>query len=197
MDLRAKKTKRSIKNAFLQLRAKKDIERITVKELTDLAEISKATFYLHYHDIYDLSNELEQEVIQSCLENIAHPEYIHDNSMQFIQELMYSFNSQQSLIDIVFSGSRAAFLPINIEKGIKDYVYQMYPNLIDNADFNILLTYQILGGYFAYKENLKQFGVQKIADVIGRASAVLTQFTYTENPGDFSSLIIKDHTMSD
>ena len=192
MDLRAKKTKRSIKNAFLQLRAKKDIERITVKELADLAEISKATFYLHYHDIYDLSNDLEQEVIQNCLANIPHPEYISQNNMLFVQEMVHSFSSQQSLIDIIFSGSRAAFLPINIEKGIKDYVYRIYPNLKDNADFNILLTYQILGGYFAYKENLKQFGIQKIADVVGRISFLLHQVTYSENPEDFNSIKINN-----
>lgn len=192
MDLRAKKTKRSIKNAFLQLRAKKDIERITVKELADLAEISKATFYLHYHDIYDLSHDLEQEVIQNCLANIPHPEYISQNNMLFVQEMVYSFSSQQSLIDIIFSGSRAAFLPINIEKGIKDYVYRIYPNLKDNADFNILLTYQILGGYFAYKENLKQFGIQKIADVVGRISFLLHQVTYSENPEDFNSIKINN-----
>ena len=45
-----------MRNAFLQLRAKKDLERISVKELTQLAEVSKATFYLHYRDIYDLSD---------------------------------------------------------------------------------------------------------------------------------------------
>lgn len=43
MDLRERKTKRAIKDAFLQLRAKKPLERITIKELSDLAEISKAT----------------------------------------------------------------------------------------------------------------------------------------------------------
>ena len=55
MDLREKKTKRNIRNAFIELRAKKPLERISIKELAELAEISKATFYLHYKDIYDLS----------------------------------------------------------------------------------------------------------------------------------------------
>ena len=63
MDLREKKTKRSIKKAFLQLRAQKPLEKITIKELSELAEISKATFYLHYKDIYDLSSQLQNEVI--------------------------------------------------------------------------------------------------------------------------------------
>ena len=55
MDMRIEKTRRSIINAFLQLRAQKPLEKITVKELSALAEINKATFYLHYRDIYELS----------------------------------------------------------------------------------------------------------------------------------------------
>ena len=47
MDMRAMKTRRNIHNAFLSIRSKKSLEKITVKELCDKAEISKATFYLH------------------------------------------------------------------------------------------------------------------------------------------------------
>ena len=68
MDLREKRTKRNIKNAFISLRKTKALERITVKELAELAEISKATFYLHYCDIYDLSDQLQKEVIQDIFE---------------------------------------------------------------------------------------------------------------------------------
>ena len=60
MDLRTRKPQKALRNAFLELRAKKDLERITIKELTDLAEVSKATFYLHYRDIYDLSDYLQR-----------------------------------------------------------------------------------------------------------------------------------------
>ena len=55
MDLREKKTLRAIRTAFLQLRGQRPLEKITVKELCELAEISKATFYIHYRDLYDLS----------------------------------------------------------------------------------------------------------------------------------------------
>lgn len=173
MDLRTKKTRRSIKNAFLQLRARKDIERITVKELADLAEISKATFYLHYHDVYDLSDELEKEVIQSCLDSIPHPEYIHDRNTEFVREMVHAFNSQQTLINTIFSGSRSAALPISLEKEIKNFVFQVYPQLKEDVSFNIMLTYEIMGGYFAYIENYQQFGVQQVADVIGEVSGML------------------------
>ena len=55
MDLRIQKTRNSIINAFLELRSRKPIEKITVTELAELAVINKATFYKHYKDIYDLS----------------------------------------------------------------------------------------------------------------------------------------------
>ena len=57
MDQREIKTKRAIKNAFLMLRAQKPIEKITIRELAALAEISKATFYLHYQNMTELLEE--------------------------------------------------------------------------------------------------------------------------------------------
>ena len=63
MDLRVEKTKGSIVNAFLSLRARKPLEKITVKELCQLARINKSTFYTHYSDIFALSHALEGEVV--------------------------------------------------------------------------------------------------------------------------------------
>ena len=86
MDLRVKKTKNSIINAFLKLRAKKSLERITVKELSDLAEINKATFYLHYKDIYDLSETLENELFERVFNNIEHPNSALSDPKLFIRD---------------------------------------------------------------------------------------------------------------
>ena len=62
MDLRVKKTERSIQQAFLDLRRQKPLEKITVKELCQRADIHKSTFYSHYDSIGDLMEELEQEI---------------------------------------------------------------------------------------------------------------------------------------
>lgn len=46
------KTEVAIKDALIELSVKKrSIERVTVKELCEVANISKSTFYLHYADI--------------------------------------------------------------------------------------------------------------------------------------------------
>ena len=102
MDLREKKTKRNIRNAFIELRAKKPLERISIKELAELAEISKATFYLHYKDIYDLSENLQKEVIDNVLNCISRPDLFLTDEIQFTKELFQAFYSHDSLIEILF-----------------------------------------------------------------------------------------------
>lgn len=61
LDIRIEKTERAIKQAFMELRAQKPLEKIKVKELCDLACINKSTFYAHYQDIYALANAMEDE----------------------------------------------------------------------------------------------------------------------------------------
>lgn len=74
MDLRIQKTRQNIFQAFIELREKYPLEKITVKELTERAQISKQTFYLHYRDMYDLSERIEQSMIQEMLKELPYPE---------------------------------------------------------------------------------------------------------------------------
>ena len=74
MDLRIQKTKNSIFSAFIELRAAKPLEKITIRELTQKANISKQTFYLHFKDIYDLSEYLENDAITSLVADIPNPD---------------------------------------------------------------------------------------------------------------------------
>ena len=71
MDIRITKTRKSIADAFLELRARKPIEKITVKELCEKAQINKSTFYTHYRDIYDLSETLEEQFAQQIVGSLT------------------------------------------------------------------------------------------------------------------------------
>lgn len=54
-------TRRRLRESFLQLLAEKPIHEISVKELTELADINRGTFYFHYQDIYALLHAIEDE----------------------------------------------------------------------------------------------------------------------------------------
>ena len=85
MDLREKKTLRAIRTAFLQLRGQRPLEKITVKELCELAEISKATFYIHYRDLYDLSERLQKEAVAAIYHSISHPDWAVSSPADFTE----------------------------------------------------------------------------------------------------------------
>ncbi len=176
MDLRERKTKRAIKDAFLQLRAKKPLERITIRELTELAEISKATFYLHYKDIYDLSEQMQGEVVEDIMNAVSQDEASLVDMAQMAEKLYVAFCSHQHLIDILFSGNQASALPGSIEQGIKDGIYRIRPELKDDAVFNVLLSYQIQGGYYAYSENHRQLGDENVLIILDEISNILKSF---------------------
>ena len=171
MDLREKKTRNSIKNAFIELRAKKQLERITVKELCELAMISKATFYLHYNDIYDLSDCLQKEIIQSVLENITSPELILTDSTAFTKELFNSFAPHENLIEILFSDTQASVLPTALEEAIRNKIFLLAPHLKDNPKLDIILSYKIQGGYYAYLLHRKKYDYEYIVDVVGNMAS--------------------------
>lgn len=49
-DLRVRKTKKALSDAFISLLKEKHFEQITINELCEKAEIRRATFYKHYTD---------------------------------------------------------------------------------------------------------------------------------------------------
>lgn len=62
-DRRVKYTKMVLRESLVKLLQKKPISRITVKELCDLADINRATFYTHYTDQFDLLRKVSDELI--------------------------------------------------------------------------------------------------------------------------------------
>jgi len=48
MDRRVKRTRRLLREALFELMAEKGFEPLTIQEITDRADLNRATFYLHY-----------------------------------------------------------------------------------------------------------------------------------------------------
>lgn len=166
MDLRVQKTKNNILNAFIELRAVKPLEKITVKELAQRAQISKQTFYLHYKDLYDLSEQLEQELIHSLVNSLPHQEHILEHSREAAMELFRTASSQSALFHTVFSGSRSSVLIEGLEREIKKMVFADTPESEQNLRANICLTILIHGCYYAYQKYAAQ-DTQAVTALLG------------------------------
>ena len=172
MDLRIEKTEKGIRNAFIELRSRKPLEKITIKELCEHAYINKSTFYSHYKYIYDLSERMEEEVVSSITNSISHPEYIMENPAEFTRELFLAYLSQNSLITILFSGSQRNHLADRIETSIKEMIFRKHPEYRKDRVRNIILSYCIQGGYHAFQRN-RDKDMQTLISVISDLTEVV------------------------
>ncbi|MEG2688631.1 MAG: TetR/AcrR family transcriptional regulator, partial [Clostridia bacterium] len=62
IDRRIKKTKTAIISATVSLLTATPINKLTVKEICDSANISRSTFYLHFYDAYDVIKSVYDDI---------------------------------------------------------------------------------------------------------------------------------------
>ncbi len=151
MDLREKKTRASIRRAYLDLRAEKGAGRITVRELADRAQVGKATFYLHYRSIYDLSEALQCEAIEMIVAGIEEPAALLTAPDRASWQLFSSFEKHRELIDVLFRGEQAAVLSQGIEEAVRARLEEILPEACNDPRLSALVTFQVQGGFFAYR----------------------------------------------
>jgi len=76
-DRRVRKTKKALREGLAELLVEKNIQDITINELTEKADVHRSTFYANFKDIYDLYNQVEDAVIQE-ISSILFAEYNFD-----------------------------------------------------------------------------------------------------------------------
>lgn len=173
MDIRIQKTETAIKNAFMELRSQKPIEKITVKELCRLAQINKSTFYTHYNDIYALSDAMQAETIAFVLGTISqHQEWSVKQPGAFTRAIFQAISAHKSLIDDLFPLRERTRLANALETGIREMIYEKYPELRGDVEKSILLSYCIQGAYHAYLNN-QDVDEEALIRVIERISKTL------------------------
>ena len=65
------KAKKALQEALIRLLSKKSIGEITIKELTDEADVHRGTFYHHYSDAMDLKVQTEREIAEQLTEILS------------------------------------------------------------------------------------------------------------------------------
>ena len=122
LDPRVKRTRNLILGSFNGLLAEKSFDAISVQDVTEKAQINRATFYKHFVDKYDLLDrwvqqqfrqEIETRVLDAC-------HYTPDNLRTLILTVCEFLSNVRS--DCV--QSQRQFEPL-IEKQVKNQVYEL------------------------------------------------------------------------
>lgn len=102
-----------LKQAYLQLLHEKQTAKITVKDICQIAEVNRSTFYAHYFEPNDILKELEDETIAQTLdalgsieENRFDSNYARSSLQAF---LMYIDKNQEVFYSLLVENSDPHF----------------------------------------------------------------------------------------
>lgn len=101
MDRRTKYSIKVINDTVLELLKKKDLSKITVTELCEIADINRATFYKYYKDIYELVEKIEEKIyeeIKTAIENVDKTETIKP----FVKSVINTINNNRDASKVLF-----------------------------------------------------------------------------------------------
>ena len=79
-------TRANLRQAFWELYAERPVEKISVREITDRAGYNRATFYLYYHDVYELLEEIEDAVLGN-IERLVNERLLKGDKLDFSQHM--------------------------------------------------------------------------------------------------------------
>ncbi len=136
----SRKTKDKIKMAFASLlKEKGELNKVTVTDIVKIADITRASFYTHFDNVYDIAKELQNETLDILYNNIKDKGDIRTINNYFDEIISYLKVNEEIYTMILTSDDPTVYtLPLNriITKSLKDILNSF--NIID-LDLKITL----------------------------------------------------------
>ena len=153
MQQRQTTTKSDIKEAFIQLLATRNLEDITISQLTKKAGVNRSTFYLHYLDKQDFLEQLKEETIttvrmilrketfypKEALESIL--SHFQENSAFFVEiaknlSFLFADNIRSFIFGMIESMPRSRPVIIATYRMLEHYAITFWKNTRSNSTQN-------------------------------------------------------------
>lgn len=180
----SRRSKKLIRQSFIELvKEKKDITKISVKEIIDKADISKSTFYAHYQDIYAVLEEFENELIDEITSAIE--EFFKDKNKDFepyIKRLLFLFQENENFYSMFFKSDIYVSLVEKIKKIIKNelskYIVKELPNT-DKKTISFVVSFFTNGITYLMVDYFKNNLDLSLDDVAQKINDMLSEVMYS------------------
>ena len=167
-DRRIVKSEKAIQSAFLAMLLDVGFDAITVKNLTEKADISRKTFYLHYLDKYDLLNGIVDEMIRDLtdLSEKKKDMGVVDGTVLWF----YYFEEHKPFFTALFSTEST----ISFRHRLLDFIMEQLNNKLEGVsehrDTEVLCKFMamaVLGVIESYVLDQFHVGIEEIAMQVG------------------------------
>lgn len=143
--VKAKKTKRKIIDALFVLLDKKALDKITIQEICDEADIHRSTFYKHFGSIFDVINYLVQEIVEGMTEAFTDTD-AHENVFEIIVEL---YQKNAKAIKNINKTKYKDILDNQIRQGLEEFIGKLFimrkPESAEYVPEKWLISYHAAG----------------------------------------------------
>lgn len=152
-DRRIRRTQRLLKESLGALMSKKAFKDITIKDITELADLNRGTFYLHYSDTYELLMAMENDVLNDFQEMIS--SYLEtkpgNNLMSMLLPIVHYIVENEEICRNLFENSASNDFLIKfktlVQKNGAALIERLYPasKSKDSEYFFEFVTYGLIG----------------------------------------------------
>ena len=154
-DPRTRKTKRAIRSAFAKLLSEKELNEITVRDVAELAEINRKTFYRYYSGIFQVVDEIENEIVRSYEQILGEIDFRKDieNPCRIFERLTATISTDPDFYGYLLSMRGNVSLVSKISQMLKAKTMDtLMPHVsLDEGVAGIMLEYVISGMVAAYQ----------------------------------------------
>lgn len=153
-DRRSRRSRRMLKQGLLNLMQRKRFTDISVRDITDLMDMNRGTFYLHYSDTAELLQSLEEDLLGEAQALIdAHlDETLNDRSLRPLLEPILDFVvANRETCTILFNNNDASGFTTRLQQLIRTYGAEMARTWFhfddpEQLDYQLsFVTYGLLG----------------------------------------------------
>jgi len=106
LDKRVKRTQKLLASALIDLTLQKGYEAVTIKDITDYADVGYATFFRHYHDKDDLLQDVSEVVLESFVQRLSPADVKNDPTQ--VGVILFRYVQENSELIRVLLGGRAS-----------------------------------------------------------------------------------------
>lgn len=154
-DRRIIKTKRAIRTAFAQLVAEKDLRSITIKDISDRADINRKTFYNYYESVSRIVDEIEDEMIAACVRVLADVDFseVLQNPTKVFDRMTSAISKDMEFYSLLFKAGNNGRLIAKIVTVLKDMIKESFARQItvEPEMLDLMADFIISGGVSAFQ----------------------------------------------
>ena len=149
-DRRVRRTKKLLTQALTQLLQEKQINEITVKELTDLADMNRGTFYLYYKDMFDMLEKIEDGLFEALDAIISLHEHddVSQQTKPILLDLFRFIEDNQEMCRVLLSPHGDMNFLHRLNEVVREKCLKAWPNIRKEkgeADFDYHYSFVVFG----------------------------------------------------